>query len=63
MFEILFYTHVHTHARTRAQTHTHTGCSILKIAPKYFFSEAFPEKMFQTKIVWIEGGHTRVPLT
>jgi len=25
--------------------------SLLKVAPKYFFSEAFSEKMFQTKVV------------
>jgi len=40
-----------------------TGCPILKVAPKYFFSEAFLEKMFQTKVVWVEGGHKRVLLT
>jgi len=40
----------------------YTRCPILKVAPKYFFSEAFSEKMFQTKIVWIEGRHKRVPL-
>jgi len=26
-------------------------CAILKVAPKYFFSKAFSEKMFQTKVV------------
>jgi len=35
---------------------------ILKVAPKYFFSEAFSEKMFQTKVVWVEGGCKKVPL-
>jgi len=40
----------------------YTGCPILKIAPKYFFSKAFSEKMFQTKIVWIERGYKKVPL-
>jgi len=34
-------------------------CPILKVAPKYFFSEAFSEKMFQTKVVWVEGGHKK----
>jgi len=33
---------------------------ILKIAPKYFFSEVFSKKIFQTKV--IEGGHKRVLL-
>jgi len=32
----------------------YTGCPILKVASKYFFSEAFSEKMFQTKVVWVE---------
>jgi len=40
----------------------YTGCSILKVAPKYFFSEAFSEKMFQTKVVWVEGGHKKISL-
>jgi len=35
--------------------------SHFKIAPKYFFSEAFLEKIFQIKVVWVEGGHKRVP--
>jgi len=39
----------------------YTECPILKVAPKYFFSETFSEKMFQTKVVWVEGGHKRVP--
>jgi len=38
------------------------GCLILKVAPKYFFSEAFSEKMFQTKVVWVKGGGKMVPL-
>jgi len=29
----------------------YTKCIILKVASKYFFSEAFSEKMFQTKVV------------
>jgi len=38
-----------------------TGCPILKVTPKYFFSEAFSEKMFlikmfQIKVVWVKGG-------
>jgi len=37
----------------------YTGCPILKIVPKYFFSEAFSEKMFQTKVVWIKGRHLK----
>jgi len=31
--------------------YNYTGYLILKVAPKYFFSEAFSEKMFQTKVV------------
>jgi len=52
----------HARARARAHTHTHTRCPILKVAPKYFFSETFSEKMFQTKVVWVEGGHKRISL-
>jgi len=37
-------------------------CPILKVAPKYLFSEAFSEKMFQIKVAWVEGGHKRVSL-
>jgi len=37
-----------------------TGCPILKVAPEYFFSEAFSEKMFRTKVVWVEKGYKRV---
>jgi len=31
--------------------YTYTGCLILKVAPKYFFNEAFSKKMFQTKVI------------
>jgi len=41
---------------------TYTGCLILKILSKYFFSEAFSEKMFQTKVVWVEGRHKSTDL-
>jgi len=40
----------------------YTGSPILKVALKYFFDKAFSEKMFQTKVVWVEGRHKRVPL-
>jgi len=33
----------------------YTGCPILKVAPKYFFSEAFSEKMFRQKLFGSEG--------
>jgi len=38
----------------------YTDYFILKVAQKYFFTKTFSEKMFQTKIVWVEGGHKRV---
>jgi len=37
------------------------GHVISKVAPKYFFREGFSEKMFQTKVVWVEGEYKRVP--
>jgi len=35
---------------------------ILKVASKYFFSEALSEKLFQIKVVWVEGVHKRISL-
>jgi len=40
----------------------YTGFPILKVAPKYFFSEAFSEKIFQVKVVWVKGEHKKVSL-
>jgi len=40
----------------------YTECPILKVAPKDFFSKAFSEKMFQTKVIWVEEEHKRISL-
>jgi len=69
------HTHTHTHTQKRCKSDRATSMwytlgnavggaitFILKVTPKYFFSEAFSEKMFQTKVVWVEEGHKRISL-
>ncbi|EZA53848.1 hypothetical protein X777_06127, partial [Ooceraea biroi] len=34
----------------------YTGCPILYLSVKYFDTTSFQRKMFQTKVVWFEGG-------
>jgi len=60
------YMHTYIHARARAHTHTHThiytGYFILIAPGKYLEKYGNYEKMFQTKVVWLEGGHKMVSL-
>jgi len=38
----------------------YTGCPILNNTLKYLRNDALNKKMFQTKVVWLEGGHQMV---
>jgi len=40
----------------------YTGCPILNNTLKYLRNGALNKKMFQTKVVWLEGGHQMVAM-
>jgi len=40
----------------------YTGCPILNNALRFLKNYGRYEKMFQTKVVWFEEGHKKVPL-
>jgi len=40
----------------------YTGCPILNNTLKYLRNGALNKKMFQTKVVWLEGGHQMVAI-